>query len=485
MKSLKNNLVNAAVNNAISNKTVRYIAVKKLEEQIRESILNDQSLLFYEEKLDRYYFVSSVVRQVSKCLDRKFISKDVALRMVKVFMSDSFKINRKAHLTDIKYEYEKKYGEYPPKFLVLSPEKSCNLECVGCYASCSPGKSTHLDFELTRRIVKDAHDILGSRFITISGGEPLMYQSQGKTIIDIFDEFKDMFFLMYTNGTLINQKTAKKLATLGNVVPLISVEGYEQETDERRGEGVHKKIREALENLRAAGVPFGISVTATSKNYEILLTDEFYKYYFEEMGATHMWQFQLMPIGKGKDVMDLMITPKQRVELYKKWEYVARTLRYPMADFWNSSSLCTGCLAYGRWNGYFYIDFEGKITPCVFVPYYVDKIQDIYAKGGTLADALQSEFFKNGRRWQKDKGFAKTSHQGEYLMMPCSIRDNYENFRQNILTIDAMGTDKEAEDALKDEEYRKIMIQYDSELDLLTQKIFDRKYRKSLNPKAI
>ena len=152
MKSLKNNLVNAAVNNAISNKTVRYIAVKKLEEQIRESILNDQSLLFYEEKLDRYYFVSSVVRQVSKCLDRKFISKDVALRMVKVFMSDSFKINRKAHLTDIKYEYEKKYGEYPPKFLVLSPEKACNLECVGCYASCSPGKSTHLDFELTRSL---------------------------------------------------------------------------------------------------------------------------------------------------------------------------------------------------------------------------------------------------------------------------------------------------------------------------------------------
>ena len=70
-------------------------------------------------------------------------------------------------------------------------------------------------------------------------------------------------------------------------------------------------------------------------------------------------------------------------------------------------------------------------------------------------------------------------------MMPCSIRDNYEHFRQNILTTDAKGTDKEAEDALKDEEYRKIMIQYDSELDLLTQKIFDRKYRKSLNTKAI
>ena len=481
MKSLKHNLAHVAINQAISNRTVRNIALKKLDEQVHDSILNDNSLLFHEEKLDRYYFVSSVIKQVYKCLDQGFIKKDVARKMVKVFMSDSFKINREAHLTNIKFDYEKKYGEYPPKFLVLSPEKACNLDCVGCYASCSPKESTHLDFELTRRIISEAHDIMGSRFLTISGGEPLMYRSEGRTIIDIFEEFKDIFFLMYTNGTLINRKIAKKLAELGNVVPLISVEGYEKETDERRGVGVHKKIRIALEHLKRAGIPFGISVTATSKNYEILLTDEFYRYYFEEMGATHMWQFQLMPIGKGKDVMDLMITPQQRVELYKKWEYVVRTLHYPLADFWNSSSLCTGCLAYGRWNGYFYIDFDGKITPCVFVPYYVDKIQDIYENGGTLVDALQSEFFKNGRQWQKDKGFAKADHQGDYLLKPCSIRDNYENFRQNILTSDIKGTDKEAEEALKDEEYKKIMIQYDNELDLLIQKIYDQKYSKSIS----
>jgi len=480
MKSLIQNLIPEIVNQAISNKTVRKLAVKQLDKKIHESIMNDNSLLFEEEKLDRYYFVSAVAKQVSKCLDRDFISKDVARKMVNVFMSDSFKINREAHLTDEKRDYEKKYGEYPPKFLVLSPEKACNLECVGCYASCSPGKSTHLDFELTRKIVREAHDIFGSRFITISGGEPLMYHSQGKTILDIFEEFSDMFFLMYTNGTLINKKTAEKLAELSNVVPLISVEGYERETDERRGKGVHKKIREAMANLREVGVPFGISVTATAKNHDILLTDDFYKYYFEEMGATHMWQFQLMPIGRAKDMSELMVTPRQRVELYKKWEYVARTLRYPMADFWNSSSLCTGCLAYARWNGYFYIDFEGKISPCVFVPYYVDKIQDIYAKGGTLADAIQSDFFKNGRNWQKDMGFTKTDHHGEYLLTPCSIRDNYENFRENILTPDVKGMDTEAEEALKDEEYKKIMIDYDKELDQLTRKIYDEKYMKSL-----
>lgn len=197
MKSLKRNLINMSVNQAISNKTIRDFAVKKLDKQILESILSDDLLPFKEEKLDRYYFVSSVVRQVSKCLDRKTISAKVARKMVDVFMSDSFKPNRKAHLNDTKLEYHEKYGEYPPKFLVLSPEKACNLKCVGCYASCSPGKSPHLEYDLTKKIVQEAHDIFGSRFIVISGGEPLMYRSQGKTILDLFKEFSDTFFLLY------------------------------------------------------------------------------------------------------------------------------------------------------------------------------------------------------------------------------------------------------------------------------------------------
>jgi Predicted Fe-S oxidoreductases len=481
MKSLKRNLINMSVNQAISNKTIRDFAVKKLDKQILESILSDDLLPFKEEKLDRYYFVSSVVRQVSKCLDRKTISAKVARKMVDVFMSDSFKPNRKAHLNDTKLEYHEKYGEYPPKFLVLSPEKACNLKCVGCYASCSPGKSPHLEYDLTKKIVQEAHDIFGSRFIVISGGEPLMYRSQGKTILDLFKEFSDTFFLLYTNGTLITEEIAEQLAELGNVVPLISVEGYEKETDERRGKGTYQKIMNAMTNLRNVGVPFGVSVTSTAKNLDLLLTDEFYKFYFDELGASHMWQFQLMPIGRAKETMELTLSPEQRVKLYKKWEHVSRNLRYPMADFWNSASLSTGCLAYGRWNGYFYIDFEGHVSPCVFVPYSSVNIKDIYAQGGNIADALQTPFFKNGRKWQKQNGFDKTKdNNGDYLLTPCSIRDNYQNFRENILTPDAMGIDEEAKNALKDEEYKKIMIEYGTELKKLTRKIYNEKFAPSL-----
>ena len=82
MKSVTQNLVTIMVNQAISNKTIRDMAIKKLDNQVYKTILSDPLLFFHEEKLDRYYFVSSVIRQVSKCLDNGFVSKHVARKMV-------------------------------------------------------------------------------------------------------------------------------------------------------------------------------------------------------------------------------------------------------------------------------------------------------------------------------------------------------------------------------------------------------------------
>jgi len=260
----------------------------------------------------------------------------------------------------------------------------------------------------------------------ITGGEPFIYKSDGKTLLDIFEKYSDVFFLVYTNGTLITPSIAQRLSELGNVTPAISVEGYEQETDERRGKGVYNKIMKAMEHPRKAGVPFGISVTATSKNYEILLTEEFYDYYFEEMGISYMWQFQLMPIGRGKETFDLVVSPEKRVELYKVWEKILSEKKYPVADFWNSGAISNGCIAYGRHNGYIYIDWNGNITPCAFVPYYVDNIYELYKEDKNLSDAKPE--------------------------------------------------DKQAAEALKDAIYFQTMVNYDEELTKLTENINESEY---------
>jgi len=477
MKNVKQSIFKEAVNQIISNKMLRGMAAKQLDKYLYNSLKELGRQQLEQEKLDKYYFMSSIVEQVRKNLDKGFIKPKVMKKMAQVFVGDSFTADRYKKINPVREAYYEKYGDYPPQFLVLSPGKGCNLHCTGCYASADSAIAEKLDFETSRRIIREAHDIFGSRFITISGGEPFLYKSDGKHLVDLFEEFNDMFFLVYTNGTLITEGLANKLAELGNVTPAISVEGWEEQTDQRRGKGVYQRILKAMSNLRNAGVPFGISLTATSQNAEILLDDHFYDYFFNQLGVTYMWQFQLMPIGRGKDVMDLMVTPEQRVKLYDQWAHLLEDKHLPIADFWNSSSLSSGCIAYGRWNGYFYIDWNGNIMPCVFVPYYVDNVKDIFANGKTLGDAIQSKMFKNGRKWQKDYGFENPNHRGN-ILMPCSIRDHYKNFKYNILTPDAKGEDEEAEAVLHDPEYEKLMIEFDNKLQKLTEGIFYEKYLK-------
>ncbi len=478
MKSIKRSIFNEAVHQIISRKVLRDMVVNRLDRYLYNSLTDLGRWQLEQERFDKFYFMSSLVHQVALNLNKGFIKPSVMKKMVKVFLGDNFIPDRHKKITPVKEAYKEKYGDYPPQFLVLSPGKGCNLHCTGCYASSMSAKAEKLDFETSRRIVREAHDIFGSRFMVISGGEPFLYKSDGKRLVDLFEEFNDMFFLVYTNGTLITEQLANKLAELGNVTPAISVEGWEEQTDQRRGKGVYQRIMKAMEHLRNAGVPFGISLTATSQNAEMLLEDEFYEYFFNELGVSYMWQFQLMPIGRAKDTLDLMVTPEQRVKLYRQWAHLLEDKRYPIADFWNSSSLSSGCIAYGRWGGYFYIDWNGNVMPCVFVPYHVDNIKDLYAKGKTIADALQSRLFKNGRKWQKDYGFENPDHRGN-ILMPCSIRDHYENFKYNILTPDVKGEDEEAEQVLHDPEYEKLMKEFDDELQRLTEGIFYEKYLKA------
>jgi MoaA/NifB/PqqE/SkfB family radical SAM enzyme len=294
-------------------------------------------------------------------------------------------------------------------------------------------------------------------------------------MLDIFQKYNDMFFMVYTNGTLISEEVAGKLARSANVTPAISVEGFEKETDQRRGQGTFKKILKAFENLRKAGVPFGISATATSKNADLLLTDEFYDFYFKEQGASYMWQFQIMPIGRGKDELELMVSPEKRLKLFRKWEKLLAEKKYCLADFWNSGMLTRGCIAYGRGGGYFYVDWHGNVTPCAFIPYYVDNIYDLYNNAKTLSDALFSDFMKNGRKWQLGYGLGNRHKPGNWLM-PCSIRDHYEIFRNSVLTENAKPEDRAALEALESKEYFKVLQKYDQELQSLTEKIWENEY---------
>jgi MoaA/NifB/PqqE/SkfB family radical SAM enzyme len=150
----------------------------------------------------------------------------------------------------------------------------CNLN-FGCYLSYSKKETIH---PLIHRLLFEAKE-MGIFFITVSGGEPFIRED----LLDIFAAHNDVYFQVYTNGTLIDERVAKTLSRMGNVLPALSVEGWEKETDDRRGPGTFRKILAAMDRLRQARVFFGFSATATRQNNERISSDEFVKFWITRL----------------------------------------------------------------------------------------------------------------------------------------------------------------------------------------------------------
>jgi MoaA/NifB/PqqE/SkfB family radical SAM enzyme len=471
---MKPETISSTLKKMVNHKHLRKLLAKRIDDYIYKNVVSDDSEDLRQVQIKRYQFLSAMLHCVSGNIDKGYVSGEIIEKIVDVFVQNNL-IREDHSCNQAVQKYKEKYGELPPTFIVFSPTQKCNLKCTGCYAASGADAAATIPYPIVDRVVAEVHDLFGSRFITISGGEPFLYRSEGKTLLDIYKKYDDMLFLVYTNGTAINEEVARKLAESANVTPAISVEGHEEQTDQRRGAGTFKRILRAFEYLRGEGVPFGISVTATSKNIDILLGDEFYDFYFKELGACYMWEFQLMPIGRGKDELDLMVNPRERLKLYRKWEELLGEKKYCLADFWNSGVLARGCIAYGRNGGYAYVDWDGNVTPCAFIPYYVDNVYELYRSGKTLADAMFSDFMRRGRQWQREYGLDNRKKPDNWLM-PCSIRDHYEIFRNSVLPKEAKPEDENAREALESSEYFEVLKNYDEELQELTEKIWQGEY---------
>lgn len=360
----------------------------------------------------------------------------------------------------IQQSFKALHGRRPPGFMVISPTKACNLKCKGCYASSSEVSIERLDWDVFDRILTEARDLFGIRFIVISGGEPFTYKDHGKDLLDMVEKHDDIFFMAYTNSLLINDEKAQRLAKLGNFSPAISIEGWREKTDDRRGKGVFDGIIQSMARLRKYGVPFGISLTATKYNAEELFSDEFMDYLFFEQGAAYGWVFHYMPIGRSY-TLDLMPTIQQRHQWMwgRSWELIKNKKLF-LADFWNHGTLVDGCLAAGRSNGggYLYINWDGKVMPCVFVPYSPVNMNDFYKQGKTLVEAWEESFFERIREWQAD--YLKGNWHRGNLLSPCIIRDHHDILRQIIAETEPDPENEPAHEALLDQAYATGMIAY-------------------------
>ncbi|HHW40440.1 MAG TPA: radical SAM protein [Syntrophomonadaceae bacterium] len=324
-------------------------------------------------------------------------------------------------------QVEEKEGIHVPYTILIDPTSACNLKCTGCWAG-EYSKHDELEPELLDRILQEAKE-LGIYAIVMSGGEPFVYPY----LTDIAAKHNDMSFMIYTNGTKIDDNMADRLHALGNIAPAFSIEGWEDATDARRGKGVFKKIISAMDRLHERGVVFGASVTITRHNVETVTSDEFIDFLIDK-GVRFMWTFHYIPIGRQPDV-DLMILPEQRAYLAERIPYLRTHKPLPIADFWNDGELTGGCIAGG--SAYFHITARGDVEPCAFVHFAVDNIRD-----KSLKEVLRNPLFTE---YQKRQPFS------ENMLRPCPIIDNPEALREIVRNTGAHPTHAGADTILEGE----------------------------------
>lgn len=298
-------------------------------------------------------------------------------------------------------ESRQKYGCNVPWAILMDPTSACNLHCTGCWAA-EYGNKLNMTYEELDSIINQAN-ALGTYMFLYSGGEPLVRK---KDIIRLCEAHPDCQFTAFTNGTLIDEAFAEDMLRVKNFIPAISVEGFAEATDFRRGQGTFAQVEKAMEILREHKLPFGLSCCYTSQNVEVIGSEA----YFDQMvewGARFCWLFTYMPVGK-EAVPELMVSPEQRKFMYERVRAFRETKPLFTLDFWNDGEYSEGCLAGGR--VYLHINANGDYEPCAFIHY-----SDTNIRTHTLLEALQAPLFtayKEGQPWNKNH------------LRPCPLLDN-------------------------------------------------------------
>ncbi len=281
-------------------------------------------------------------------------------------------------------------GTHIPPFLIASIATECNLRCAGCYArangSCG---DRQMQEQLTagdwRRVFQEASDI-GISFILIAGGEPLLRRD----VIEAATGFENIIFPVFTNGTMINEDYLNLFDQHRNLIPVLSIEGDAEKTDARRGNGVSKKVGQAIKRLKERGILFGASITVTTENQNEV-TEPVFVQYLRESGCGLVFYVEYIPVEKNTDHL---ILDEDNLRILAARIDGLRGNRNNkgmiLLSFPGDEEAMGGCLAAGR--GFFHINATGGAEPCPFSPY-----SEMNLKEQSILTVLQSPFFERVR----------------------------------------------------------------------------------------
>jgi len=280
------------------------------------------------------------------------------------------------------YKKRVKRGELFPPFLFLALTDACNLRCRGCWIA-SAGQVRQLSDEDVDAVIA-AGKRQKAYFYTLLGGEPMIYPP----LWDLIGRHPDCYFQIITNGMFFDEANVERIRALGNVTLLVSIDGREENNDQRRGPGVFRSALEGLARLKRRKILFGVATTVTGKNFDEVLSDD-YVQEFIDRGAMYLWYYVFRPVGADPSP-ELCVGREQMIELRKRLLRLRR--RHPIIlidTYWNADgqAVCPAAAGLG-----FHIGPSGSIEPCPPLSFACETIRD---NGRDLFETInQSEFLR-------------------------------------------------------------------------------------------
>ncbi|MDO5579704.1 MAG: radical SAM protein [Planctomycetia bacterium] len=251
------------------------------------------------------------------------------------------------------YKKRLKEGNLFPPFLFFALTNACSLACRGCWNHRDQPES--LEPEDVERTIRTCAE-QSAWFHTFLGGEPLMYPK----IWEIIQNHPECYFQIITNAQILDADAIDKIREAGNITPLVSIDGFAESNDARRGEGTFRKAADACRELQKNRLLYGVATVVNALNFEEVLSDD-YVDFFIKTGAMYLWYYMYRPVGMDP-APELALDPDQIVAFRQRLLELRKKKPILLIDtYWDVSgkAVCPAVKGLG-----FHIGPKGGIEPC-------------------------------------------------------------------------------------------------------------------------
>jgi hypothetical protein len=245
----------------------------------------------------------------------------------------------------------------------VTPFGACNLSCVGCYTASQLGtQSARLD-DLAY-VVAELRRLHVAHIMLVGKGEPFFDQASRDLLFAITRRHRDILFSVYTNGTLIESADIDRLRARPNLVPIISVDGFQASNDARRGFGVFGLATSAMRAMKQAGLFFGYISTVFREN-AVEITSQPFTDAMADLGCRFGLYSMFLTLGERTNQHMRLLEP-ERSQYADRLGQLQAAARIPVLDL-DGLEAHVGCRA--KHGATVSIDpISGHVTPCIRRP---------------------------------------------------------------------------------------------------------------------